>query len=98
MNNPRSNQAHTNYSVIEFDDTQFLLSYYPIDTIISNAKAFIMGTYHGLSELHLQRYLDEFCYRFNRRKFTMQHFARAPFLVLLQSVALLFNVYRHITF
>jgi len=35
--------------------------------IISNAKAFIDGTYHGLDGLHLQRYLDEFCFRFNRR-------------------------------
>jgi transposase-like protein len=35
--------------------------------IISNVKAFIDGTYHGLDKKHLQRYLDEFCYRFNRR-------------------------------
>jgi len=35
--------------------------------IISNAKAFINGTFHGLDPMHLQRYLDEFCYRFNRR-------------------------------
>jgi len=35
--------------------------------IISNARAFISGTYHGLHKKHLQRYLDEFCYRFNRR-------------------------------
>jgi hypothetical protein len=35
--------------------------------VISNAKAFIAGTYHGLDAVHLQRYLDEFCFRFNRR-------------------------------
>ena len=35
--------------------------------VISNAKAFIDGTYHGLGKKHLQRYLDEFCYRLNRR-------------------------------
>jgi len=35
--------------------------------IISNAKAFINGTFHGLDSVHLQRYLDEFCFRFNRR-------------------------------
>ena len=34
---------------------------------ISNAKAFIAGTFHGLEAKHLQRYLGEFCYRFNRR-------------------------------
>ena len=47
--------------------------------IISNAKAFILGTYHGLDALHLQSYLDEFCYRFNRRKFSRQHFERTLF-------------------
>ena len=35
--------------------------------IISNAKAFITGTFHGLDKIHLQYYLDEFCFRFNRR-------------------------------
>lgn len=34
---------------------------------ISNAKAFIQGAYHGLDQKHLQRYLNEFDYRFNRR-------------------------------
>ena len=38
--------------------------------LISNAKALIGGTFHGLDSLHLQRYLDEFCYRFNRRWFS----------------------------
>lgn len=44
--------------------------------IVSNAKAFIMGTYHGLDEKHLQSYLDEFCYRFNRRSFKGELFNR----------------------
>ena len=38
-----------------------------LHTIISNAKAFIQGTYHGLDEKHLDLYLAEFCFRFNRR-------------------------------
>ncbi len=38
-------------------------------TLISNAKAFVGGTFHGLDKKHLQAYLNEFCYRFNRRKF-----------------------------
>ena len=36
--------------------------------MIGNAKTFINGTYHGTSTKHLQMYLSEFCYRFNRRK------------------------------
>ncbi len=38
-----------------------------VHIIISNAKRFILGTYHGVSHKYLQAYLDEFCYRFNRR-------------------------------
>jgi transposase-like protein len=34
---------------------------------VSLAKRFILGTYHGVSKKHLQKYLNEFCYRFNRR-------------------------------
>jgi len=28
-----------------------------------------LGTFHGVSGKYLQEYLDEFCYRFNRRFF-----------------------------
>ncbi|MCM1524644.1 MAG: transposase [Ruminococcus sp.] len=38
-----------------------------LHVLISNAKAFILGTFHGLARFDLQSYLDEFCYRFNRR-------------------------------
>jgi len=38
-----------------------------IHIIISNTKAFIAGTYHGLGSRHFQAYLDEYCFRFNRR-------------------------------
>ena len=44
--------------------------------MIGNAKAFINGTYHGTSTKHLQMYLSEFCYRFNRRKFNGEIFDR----------------------
>ncbi|MEE8436052.1 MAG: IS1595 family transposase [bacterium] len=43
-----------------------------VHTAISNAKRFLLGTYHGVSHKHLQRYLDEFCYRFNRRSWEKQ--------------------------
>ena len=38
-----------------------------VHVMISNIKSIIEGTYHGLYKTYLQRYLDEFCYRFNRR-------------------------------
>ena len=37
--------------------------------VVSNAKAFILGTYHGLPKDNLQSYLDEFAFRFSRRTF-----------------------------
>jgi transposase-like protein len=44
--------------------------------IISNAKRFILGTYHGLDGTHFQAYLDEYCFRVNRRSFAAQLFDR----------------------
>ena len=35
---------------------------------IGNLKVFLLGTFHGVSGKYLQKYLGEFCYRFNRRK------------------------------
>jgi transposase-like protein len=37
--------------------------------VFSNLKTWLSGTHHGaVSKKHLQRYLDEFTFRFNRRK------------------------------
>ena len=47
-----------------------------VNILVSNAKAFILGTYHGVQKKHLQRYLNEFCYRFNRRFWAEQGFDR----------------------
>lgn len=47
-----------------------------VHTFISNLRSFVMGTHHGLDETHLQQYLDEFCWRFNRRKCHHQMFDR----------------------
>jgi transposase-like protein len=44
--------------------------------IISNLKAFFSGTYHGLDSRHLQAFLDEFNFRFNRRFWQGELFAR----------------------
>jgi len=39
-----------------------------VHIIISNFKRWILDVFHGVSAKHLQSYLDEFCYRLNRRK------------------------------
>jgi hypothetical protein len=38
-----------------------------VSTITANLKAWIDGTFHGVSKPHLQAYLNEFMFRFNRR-------------------------------
>ena len=48
-----------------------------LNTVIANAKRFILGTHHSVSPERLQEYLDEFCYRFNRRFYGSQIFSRA---------------------
>ncbi len=55
------------------DDTDHLKW---LHIIVSNMKAFILGTYHGLDTKHLQSYLNEFCYRFNRRRVCSELFDR----------------------
>ena len=40
-----------------------------LHTMISNFKAFVSGTYHGVERKHIDLYLAEFCFRFNRRNF-----------------------------
>lgn len=38
-----------------------------VHIVISNFKSYLLGTYHGISGKYVQEYLDEFCYRLNRR-------------------------------
>jgi transposase-like protein len=47
-----------------------------VHTAISNAKASILATYHGVSAEFLQNYLSEFCFKLNRRYFGFRVFDR----------------------
>ena len=47
-----------------------------VHRVISNAKAVIHGVHRGISEKHLQAYLPEICYRFNRRDWEKKLFDR----------------------
>jgi hypothetical protein len=38
-----------------------------VNTLLGNVKNALHGTYHAIKGKYLQRYLSEFCYRFNRR-------------------------------
>ena len=48
-----------------------------VHKFISNAKSWINGTHHGVSDKHLERYLGEHTYRFNRRHDVGRLFHRA---------------------
>jgi transposase-like protein len=57
-----------------------------VENAFSLLKRGIMGTWHHLSAKHLAAYLDEMCFRFNRRKRsdlfvdTLRHMVTAPVL------------------
>lgn len=45
-----------------------------IHRVFSNLKTWLNGTHHGVSGKHLQAYLNEFAFRFNRRRVPMAGF------------------------
>ncbi len=47
-----------------------------VHTAISNAKRTLLGIYHLVKGCNLQLYLDEFCYKLNRRYFGNSIFDR----------------------
>lgn len=44
--------------------------------VFSNLKRWAKGVFHGLRKAHVQRYLDEFVFRWNRRRHTRHAFDR----------------------
>jgi len=47
-----------------------------VHTMIANAKRTLLGVHHMISKKYTQQYLDEFCYKVNRRNFGDQLFDR----------------------
>ena len=47
-----------------------------VHTVISNCKREFLGTHHSVSRRYLQNYLNEFCYKLNRRDFETDLFDR----------------------
>jgi len=45
-----------------------------IHRVFGNLKTWLRGTHHGVGHAHLQAYLDEFTFRFNRRRTPMAAF------------------------
>ena len=53
-----------------------------VNTIISNVKNSLHGTFHAISKKHFPLYLAEFCYRFNRRYNLEQMVARFGYVAV----------------
>ena len=47
-----------------------------IHLVFSNLKTWLLGTHHGVSPQHLQAYLNEYVFRFNRRFYPMTSFIK----------------------
>jgi hypothetical protein len=47
-----------------------------VHTAISNAKKICLGIHHSIKDIYMQNYLNEFCYKFNRKYFGDKLFDR----------------------
>lgn len=61
--------------VVEGNRSEVAETYLPIvHLVFSNLKSWLRGCHHGVSEKHLQAYLNEFTFRFNRRFYPFNAF------------------------
>jgi transposase-like protein len=70
-----SDLGYQHLPVAERGDPQVAEDYLPIvHLIFSNMKAWLNGVHHGVAPQHLQAYLNEFTFRFNRRFYPFNAF------------------------
>ena len=53
-----------------------------VHTAISNFRKILLGIYHGIKSKFMQNYVNEFCYKFNRRYFELNIFDRLMIAVV----------------
>jgi ISXO2 transposase-like protein len=67
--------GYAHLPVVEANDPKVAEEYLPIiHLVFSNLKSWLRGTHHGVSPQHLQAYLNEFAFRFNRRFYPFNAF------------------------
>jgi hypothetical protein len=59
----------THHKIIVEDKKEVSKVFPWVHTAISNAKKKLLGLHHQVKDAYMQNYLDEFCYKFNRRNF-----------------------------
>jgi len=68
-------KSYDHTAVPERGDPDVAETYLPfIHLVFSNLKTWLRGTHHGVSSQHLQAYLNEFVFRFNRRFYPFNAF------------------------
>ena len=68
-------RGYDHVSVAERGDPQVAEEFMPIiHLVFSNLKTWLRGIHHGVSPQHLQAYLNEFTFRFNRRFYPFNAF------------------------
>jgi hypothetical protein len=72
---PLARMGYQHLAVAERGEPNVAEDYLPIiHLIFSNLKAWLNGVHHGVSPDHLQAYLNEFVFRFNRRFYPFNAF------------------------
>lgn len=66
--------GHTGYNCGDSADSHKVLPW--VHIAISNAKKICLGIHHSIKRDYMQNYLNEFCYKFNRRYMTSILFER----------------------
>jgi transposase-like protein len=68
-------RGYLHTAVAERGDMQTVETFLPIiHLVFSNLKTWLRGIHHGVSPQHLQAYLNEFTFRFNRRFYPFNAF------------------------
>jgi ISXO2-like transposase domain len=68
-------RGYGHLAVVQGDNPQVAEDYLPMTHLVfSNLKSWLQGTHHGVSPQHLQAYLNEFTFRFNRRFYPFNAF------------------------
>lgn len=71
------NDICNNHTAIVVKDKKKVTKIFPwVHIAISNAKKKILGLHHSVKDIYMQKYLNEFCYKFNRRYFGIRLFDR----------------------
>ena len=70
-------RGYEHFAVAECGDPEVAEQYLPIiHLVFANLKTWLIGIHHGVSHQHLQAYLNEFTFRFNRRFYPFNEVAR----------------------